>query len=216
MKRALAMMLGVTATFAVGIGDLFAQLGPLGPVIGQPYLFRVAPAQLYPDRALTPGKADTFSAAAIKKRYKCKKKGKNAMCTYSQAHRYVPNSVKNAVYAAYDKLYPDLAAYCHALDMPKAQRRRFTTGKGQRCEVDHFCPVGIGCSNDKENLWIQRADTTYNGQPMGFHQKDDLEAWGIAEVKAGALTPEEFDRQIWGDWVSYYLQVRPPHSNVSN
>src|SRR5262245_20287248 len=77
-------------------------------------------------------------------------------------------------------------------------------------------PVGIGCSNDEENLWIQRADTTYNGQPMGFHQKDDLEAWGIAQVKAGTLTPEEFDRWIWGDWVAYYLEVRPAHSNVSN
>jgi hypothetical protein len=51
---------------------------------------------------------------------------------------------------------------------------------------------------------------------MGFHQKDDLEAWGIAQVKAGALTPEEFDRRIWGDWVAYYLEVRPSHSNASN
>jgi hypothetical protein len=109
-----------------------------------------------------------------------------------------------------------LTAYCHALDVRPAKRRAFTIGKGQRCEVDHFCPVGIGCSNDQENLWIQRADTTYNGQPMGFHQKDDLEAWGIAQVKAGTLTPEEFDRRIWGDWVSYYLEVRPQHSNVSN
>jgi len=125
-------------------------------------------------------------------------------------------AVKNAVYAAYEQLHPGLTAYCHALDVRPAKRRAFTIGKGQRCEVDHFCPVGIGCSNDRENLWIQRADTTYNGQPMGFHQKDDLEAWGIAQVKAGALTPEEFDRRIWGDWVSYYLEVRPAHSNVSN
>ena len=51
---------------------------------------------------------------------------------------------------------------------------------------------------------------------MGFHQKDDLEAWGIAQVKAGNLTPEEFDRRIWGDWVAYYLEVRPGRSNVSN
>jgi hypothetical protein len=51
---------------------------------------------------------------------------------------------------------------------------------------------------------------------MGFHQKDDLEAWGIAQVKAGKLQPEDFDRRVWGDWVSYYLEVRPRHSNVSN
>jgi hypothetical protein len=170
---------------------------------GKPAENPVAAANLYPDPELTPGEADTFSAAAIKKRYKCpssakKKKKKNATCTYSQAHRNVPNSVKNAVYAAYDKLFPGLADYCRAMDLPKARRIKFTRGKNQRCEVDHFCPVGIGCANTKENLWIQRADTTHNGQPMGFHQKNDLEAWGIAQVKTGKLEPEEFDRRIMG------------------
>jgi hypothetical protein len=219
MKRALTIMLAATAILAAGTGYPLAQSGPLGSVIGRPYLFRTAPAQLYPDSALTPGKADTFSVAAIKKRYKCPrgvKPGKDGKCTYSASHRSVSSALKNAIYAEYDQLFPGLTAYCRALDVPPARRKKFTTGKGQRCEVDHFCPVGIGCSNDKENLWIQRADTTYKGQPMGFHQKDDLEAWGIAQVKAGALTPEEFDRRMWGDWVAYYLEVRPQHSNVSN
>ena len=219
MKRALTIILAATAILAAGTGYLFAQSGPPGSVIGRPYLFRTAPTQLYPDSALTPGKADTFSVAAIKKRYKCPrgvKPGKDGKCTYSASHRSVSSALKNVIYAEYEHLSPGLTAYCRALDVPSARRKKFTTGKGQRCEVDHFCPVGIGCSNDKENLWIQRADTTYNGQPMGFHQKDDLEAWGIAQVKAGALTPEEFDRRIWGDWVAYYLEVRPQHSNVSN
>jgi hypothetical protein len=35
--------------------------------------------------------------------------------------------------------------------MPAAKRKAFTIGIGQRCEVDHFCPVGIGCSNDRQN-----------------------------------------------------------------
>jgi hypothetical protein len=229
MKRLLAIMLGIAAAMVATSGTLLAQ-----SMRGAPFLFHRGSPDLYPDPSLTPGEADTFSAAAIQKRYKCpasakKKKGtkkgskkgakkgtKSATCTYSKAHRNVPSSVKNAVYAAYDRLHPGLNAYCHALDKPKAQRRKFTTGKGQRCEVDHFCPVGIGCANSAANLWIQRADTTLNGQPMGFHQKDDLEAWGIAQVKAGNLTPEEFDRRIWGDWVAYYLEVRPAHSNISN
>ncbi len=223
MKHAVMIVLAAAAAFAAGSDDLFAQSDLAAPeLLGQPYLIRAAPAELYPDSSLTPGKAATFSAAAIQKRYKCIKRGKGSKkakkgtCTYSQTHRNVPDRVKNAVYAAYDRLHPGLAAYCRALDVRPAKRRAFTVGKGQRCEVDHFCPVGIGCSNEDKNLWIQRADTTYNGQPMGFHQKDDLEAWGIAQVKAGALTPEEFDRRIWGDWVGYYLDVRPQHSNVSN
>jgi hypothetical protein len=220
MEHAVAIAVAATVALAVGADDLLAQSRlPAPQLLGQPYLFRVAPPALYADSTLTPGKADTFSAAAIQKRYKCPKgvkAGKKRTCTYSQTHRGVSTALKNAVYAAYEQLYPGLTAYCHAVDVRPAKRRAFTIGKGQRCEVDHFCPVGIGCSNDPENLWIQRADTTYNGQPMGFHQKDDLEARGIAQIKAGTLTPEEFDRRIWGDWVSYYLEVRPQHSNVSN
>ncbi len=225
MKRSVTLTLATAAALLFGSDHLHAQLAfpamelPAMELMGQPHLFQSAPPELYPDGALTPGKAETFSVAAIQKLYKCPKSakaGKSGKCTYSKAHRSVSAAVKNAVYAAYEELHQGLAAYCHALDVRPAKRRAFTIGKGQRCEVDHFCPVGIGCSNDKENLWIQRADTTYNGQPMGFHQKDDLEAWGIAQVKAGALTPEEFDRRIWGDWVSYYLEVRPAHSNVSN
>jgi len=181
--------------------------------------FRSAADSVYPNRGLTPGKEDTFSVQDIQKRYKCPsgaKGGKDGKCTYSAAHRNVSQATKNAVYAAYERISPGLTAYCRALDKPAAKRRAFTTGKGQRCEVDHFCPVGIGCSNDQQNLWIQRADTQYNGQPMGFHQKDDLEAWGIAQVKAGKLTPKEFDTRIWSDWVAYYFQVRPPHSTASN
>jgi len=213
VKRALIIMLGTAAALASATSNLSAQA-----LRGFPSMFHMGPADLYPTPSLTPGEADTIDPADIQRRWPCPRganKGKKT-CTYSQAHRNVPNSVKNAVYAAYDNLHPGLAAYCHALDVPKAKRRALTNGRGQRCEVDHFCPVGVGCSNSPHNLWIQRADTTYNGQPMGFHQKDDLEAWGIAQVKAGNLMPEEFDRRIWGDWVSYYLDVRPPHSNISN
>lgn len=220
MKHAVALALAGAVALVVGTDDLLAQSGTPAPkLLGQPYLIRVAPPELYADSTLTPGRADTFSAAAIQKRYKCPKgvkAGKKQTCTYSKTHRSVSTALKNAVYAAYEGLHPGLTAYCRALDVRPAKRKAFTVGKGQRCEVDHFCPVGIGCSNEQENLWIQRADTTYNGQPMGFHQKDDLEAWGIAQVKAGTLTPEEFDRRIWGDWVGYYLEVRPQHSNVSN
>jgi len=213
MKRAIVITLTAAAMWAAASVDLSAQA-----LTGSPAMFHMAPSNLYPDPSLTPGEADTIDPADIQKRWPCPRganKGKK-VCTYSQAHRNVRPADRDAVYAGYDRLYPGLSDYCHALDVPKANRKRFTSGRGQRCEVDHFCPVGGGCSNSARNLWIQRADTTYNGQPMGFHQKDDLEAWGIAQVKAGNLTPEEFDRRIWSDWVSYYLEVRPGHSNVSN
>jgi hypothetical protein len=213
-RTVIGVVLSTAAMLAAATTNLSAQ----EPMRGFPAMFRMAPLNVYPDSSLTPGEADTTDPADIQRRWPCPRganKGKRT-CTYSQAHRNVPNSVKNAVYAAYDRLYPGLSDYCHALDVPKAQRRQFTSGRNQRCELDHFCPVGGGCANSAQNLWIQRADTTRDGEPMGFHQKDDLEAWGIAQIKAGNLTPEEFDRRIWSDWVSYYLEVRPAHSNVSN
>jgi len=113
------------------------------------------------------------------------------MCTYSAAHRSVSKAVKDEVYAAYESFYPGLTVYC--------EEPGYTHGAMQGCEVDHFCPVGVGCSNDKENLWVQRADSVYCATettciPMGCRQKDALEAWGIAQVKAGRLDPREFDR----------------------
>jgi hypothetical protein len=160
MKNALAVALVAAVALAVGTYDLLAQSGPPAPeLLGHPSLIRVAPAELYPDSTLTPGKADTFSAAAVQKRYKCPKgvkAGKKRTCTYSKTHRSVSTAAKNAVYAAYEELHPGLTAYCRALDVRPAKRRAFTIGRGQRCEVDHFCPVGIGCSNDQKNLWIHR------------------------------------------------------------
>src|ERR1700738_1334086 len=101
MKHAFASALAVA--LAAGTDDLIAQSGPQAPeMLGQPYLIRVAPAELYADSTLTPGKADTFSAAAIQKRYKCPKgmkAGKKRTCTYSKTHRSVSTAVKNAVYA---------------------------------------------------------------------------------------------------------------------
>lgn len=168
-----AIGIGVVATIAIGIHSI-------------PH--HTAPASLYPDSSLTPGKWDTQSAADIQKTYNGQ--------TYSQSHRNVPQSEKDVVYAEYEKLYPGITSYCHA--------------NPTQCEVDHFCPVGIGCSNDIQNLWIQRADTTYQGQPMGYHEKDKLEAWGIAQVKAGKLTPAAFDDCIIKDWVACYLEYIVP------
>jgi hypothetical protein len=104
----------------------------------------------------------------------CAHPGHDGMCSCSAAHRSVSKTVKEEVYAAYENLYPGITAYC--------EEPGYTHGAAQRCEVDHFCPVGVGCSNDKENLWIQRGDSVYcatesNCIPMGFRQKDALESW---------------------------------------
>jgi hypothetical protein len=73
MKRSVTLTLATAAALLFGSDHLHAQLAfpamelPAMELLGQPHPFQSAPTELYPDGALTPGKADTFSVAAIQK-----------------------------------------------------------------------------------------------------------------------------------------------------
>jgi hypothetical protein len=148
---------------------------------------RVGPDFLYPSATLTPGRADTLSAAELSARYSehCRK-GK-LDCTYAQSHRSVPAAVHRRVYEEYA--------------VPAAARN------GRDGEVDHFYPVCAGGSNDIANLWYQPADRTWRGHALGYHEKDVLEAWVCREIKAGRLDPAVAYERMTRDWVAWYLAV---------
>jgi hypothetical protein len=151
----------------------------------------MGPAFLYPSPDLTQGKADTLSVADLAARYRDHCRPGKATCTYSEAHRNVPASEHTKVYEEY------------AVPLDKRNKRAG--------EVDHFYPLCAGGSNDITNLWYQPTDSTWNGQVLGFHQKDDLETWVCAQIKAGRLDPQVAFNRITSDWVAYYLEVKPPH-----
>src|SRR5437879_13679373 len=67
-------------------------------------------------------------------------------CTYSQAHRNVPQAEHTHVYDEYN--------------VPQSARN-FQDG-----EVDHFYPLCAGGSNDITNLWYQPATNDWNGKNM--------------------------------------------------
>jgi hypothetical protein len=166
---------------------------------------RVGPAELYPDPVLTPGLQADTSVADLMKRWPCprghRSTAKDGLCSYSEAHRDVPEAEKARVYAEYESLHPGITVYCKAIP----------SGSAQRCEVDHLYPECAGGSNAKENLWVQRADSTYNGRPMGFHQKDDLETELCKEITHGTLKPKGAFACLANDWVRCYLDKKPPH-----
>lgn len=146
---------------------------------------RIGPPPLYPDRTMTPGEADTLEASDLTKRYTTGCPSGKKTCTYSQAHRNVPKNVHTKVYDEYN--------------VPEGERNI------QHGEVDHFYPLCAGGSNDITNLWYQPKDNEWNGQNFGFHEKDKLETYVCAQIKAGKMDPKDAFDRIKKDWVKFYL-----------
>jgi len=147
----------------------------------------VGPPQLYPDPAKTPGLADTLKVSDLTKRYTDGCPSGKTSCTYSQAHRNVPNSVHTQVYDEYN--------------VPEDERNI------KHGEVDHFYPLCAGGSNGIKNLWDQPAENEWNGRNFGFHEKDKLETYVCEQIKAGTMNPNDAFNRITKDWVKFYLDV---------
>ena len=105
--------------------------------------------------------------------------------TYSQAHRNVSSSEKRKVCDE----YPDNC-------------------KG-KVEIDHFCPLALGCSNDIKNLWAQPEHAYWKGQDFGFHTKDKLEAYMVRRMKNKEIMPSVAQACFLEDWVACYLRYFP-------
>lgn len=69
-------------------------------------------------------------------------------------------------------------------------------------ELDHLCPLELGCADDIRNLWPEPASPA-----PGYHQKDTLENFLKSEVCAGHLALETAQRQIMTDWYSAWLAI---------
>ena len=158
-------------------------------LIGHPAANRVGPDNLYPKKELTPGKAETVSLDDLTAEWECPSAIDKDSCTYSQSHRAVSKKTHSKVYDEYSV---------------KSADRNIKHG-----EVDHFDPLCNGGSNDLENLWYQPVTNKWNGKNFGFHEKDALETWVCAEVKANRLDPKIAFEKITSDWVAYYIEVKP-------
>lgn len=100
--------------------------------------------------------------------------------TYSMAHRNTTQAQKTQACNE----YPDNC---------KAQH-----------EIDHFCPLALGCADDIKNLWAQPTVNMWQGVNYGFHEKDRLETLLVNKMKAGVITPVDAQNCILKDWVACY------------
>jgi hypothetical protein len=148
---------------------------------------RIGPPQLYPDQVMTPGLADTLNVEDLTKRYTDSCPSGKTSCTYSQAHRNVPEAVHTQVYVEYN--------------VPTGERNL------KHGEVDHFYPLCAGGSNDIKNLWDQPAENEWNGENFGFHEKDKLETYVCTQIIAGKMKPKDAFNRIKNDWVKFYLDL---------
>jgi hypothetical protein len=123
-----------------------------------------------PDHACTPG--DIFSNAT-----------KDEICVpgYASSVRDVPQSVKEAVYAAYGIASRNPGEY----------------------EVDHLVNLSIGGSNDISNLWPEAANPT-----PGFHQKDQVEVYLQDQVCSGKMDIRTAQIQIATNWLQVYNTIK--------
>jgi len=142
------------------------------------------PTKLYPNPELTPGEAATLNVDDLTRDWTDNCPNHRPRCTYSQDHRNVSPAVHTAVYDEYD--------------VP-AEGRNIRSG-----EVDHFWPLCAGGSNDLKNLWYQPATNDWNGENLGYHEKDKLEDEVCKEIKAGQLDPNDAFQKMTTDWVAYY------------
>jgi hypothetical protein len=123
-----------------------------------------------PDHACTPG--DIFTNAT-----------KDQICVsgYSSTVRDVPQSVKEAVYAAYG----------------------ITSRNPGEYEVDHLVNLSIGGSNDVSNLWPEAASPI-----PGFHEKDRVEVYLQDQVCSGKMDLRTAQIQIATNWLQVYNQIK--------
>ncbi len=100
--------------------------------------------------------------------------------TYSQCHRKTSSATKRVVC----KEYPENC-----------------TGTQ---EIDHFCPLALGCADDIRNLWAEPEHVYVGSEDWGFHTKDALENRLVILMKAGLISPSEAQQCILKDWIACY------------
>ena len=152
---------------------------------------KVTPKALYPKPSLTRGKPEMLNVSDLSRSWPCPRNIHKLSCSYSEAHRDVPATVKTRVYAEY------------GVD-PRSHRPG---------EIDHFFPLCAGGSNDITNPWFQPETNVWNSKNYGFREKEDLEAWICHQIKTGALDARSAFDRLTADWVKLHDEVKPGHQS---
>jgi hypothetical protein len=76
-------------------------------------------------------------------------------------------------------------------------------GASQTCELDHLISLELGGADTLDNIWPQCGPPGVVLRQRYFKQKDLVENYLAAQVKAGAIDLAEAQRGIATDWTQY-------------
>lgn len=82
------------------------------------------------------------------------------------------------------------------------------TGAGQTCELDHLVSLELGGADTLDNIWPQCGPEDVALRERYFKQKDIVENYLAAQVKAGNMDLREVQRGIAEDWTQYLEEAQ--------
>jgi hypothetical protein len=144
---------------------------------------------LIPDPNCTPGAINPTVTVRI-----LKARDYSTGCTRDQA---TGRTVKNQTYDWYNFPHPEN-----------------NSGQNMVCELDHFIPLELGGADTLDNIWPQCGPNDVELNERYFKQKDLVENYLAAQVKAGAMDLSEAQRGIAADWTQY-LDAASQRFNVA-
>ena len=77
------------------------------------------------------------------------------------------------------------------------------TGATQTCELDHLISLEIGGADTLDNIWPQCGPNGVSLRNRYFKQKDIVENYLAAQIKAGKMKLADVQKGIAEDWTQY-------------
>jgi hypothetical protein len=71
------------------------------------------------------------------------------------------------------------------------------------CELDHLISIELGGADTLDNIWPQCGPQGATGEDRLFKQKDQVENYLAAQLKAGKITKKDAQEGIATDWTQY-------------
>jgi hypothetical protein len=82
------------------------------------------------------------------------------------------------------------------------------TGKKQVCELDHLVSLELGGADTLDNIWPQCGPSHAVLKNRYFKQKDMVENYLAAQVRAGAIPLKDAQKGIAADWTQYLDEAK--------
>jgi len=140
---------------------------------------------LIPDPKCSPGAVNPTVTLAI-----LKTKGFTTKCLRDQA---TTPTQKAQTYAWY-----------------KIKKPAHNAGKTQTCELDHIISLELGGADTLENIWPQCGPAGVALTKRFFKQKDAVENFLAAEVRAGRISMADAQKGVAEDWTQFLDAARKP------